>query len=37
MLKNAEIFKMNFSSEFIEELSLSMGEISLGPGETLFN
>jgi CRP-like cAMP-binding protein len=36
-LKKLSFFSQEFSTQFLEELSLSMKEITLGPGETLYN
>jgi CRP-like cAMP-binding protein len=35
-LKKLNFFSSEFSKEFLDQLSLSMKEITLGPGETLY-
>jgi len=37
ILKNFKMFYLNFSDKFLNALSLHMREITLGPGEILFN
>lgn len=35
VLSNIKIFKLNFSSEFLDELALSLKEKRLGPDEVI--
>ena len=37
ILYEQEVFKTNFSKEFLAKLILKMGEIVFGPGEIVFN
>ena len=36
ILRKSKIFALNFSAEFIDELSLNMKEMTLAPNEILF-
>ena len=37
MLRTCELFKFNYSQKVIDKCAVKMKELTLGPGEILFN